>query len=154
MLFTRSTTAPKVVLALPPTPVLLPPSLYAFVVASAGMSTIVVVCWAAVRQANVRGPMPSLTLYPFPRRSSKYAASSWAAVRFEVTSTTYLMLALRTVALRTVPSVESPGMPVQGEAVTAGNVPLAGAVWPASTNSVTGFQSDRNPDNTRTPALV
>jgi hypothetical protein len=59
---TRSTTLPKLALALPPTPVLLPLSLYSLVVASAATSVMLVVCWAAARQAAVSGPMPSLTL--------------------------------------------------------------------------------------------
>jgi hypothetical protein len=54
-----------------------------------------------------------------------------------------------------VPSgVPSPGTPVQVEATTAGKPSTAGAVWPASTISVSGFQMLRKPLSTRTPALV
>jgi len=69
-------------------------------------------------------------------------------------STTYWMFALCTAAFSTVPSVASPGMPVQVDAVTAGKLPLAAAVTPASTSSVPGFQMSRKPATTRTPALV
>jgi len=58
----RSTTFPKLALALPPTPTLLPESLYSTVVASGGTLVMLVVCCAAVRHAAVSGPMPSVTL--------------------------------------------------------------------------------------------
>ncbi len=40
------------------------------------------------------------------------------------------------------------------EGATAGKAPFAAALTPASTRSVEGFQIERKPDSTRTPALV
>ncbi|MOA50726.1 hypothetical protein D3C78_1737880 [compost metagenome] len=62
MLSTKAMTSPKAGLAAPLTPVLLPVSSYFTVVASGATSLMLVVCWAAVRHAEVSGPRPSVTL--------------------------------------------------------------------------------------------
>src|SRR5450830_1896179 len=64
------------------------------------------------------------------------------------------MLPACTVLFFTVPSVLSPGMPVQVDAVTAGQPLAAARVTPASTSRVLGVHRSRKPCNTRAPALV
>ncbi|KQW61731.1 hypothetical protein ASC92_25440 [Variovorax sp. Root411] len=59
-----------------------------------------------------------------------------------------------TLVLRSLPSVASPGMPLQVNATTAGKLPCAAAVTAVSTSSVLGCQKSRKPATTRTPPLV
>jgi hypothetical protein len=62
MALTRPTTLPNSALPLPATPVFVPLSLYSTLVASGAMDVMLVVWRAALRQASVSGPMPSVML--------------------------------------------------------------------------------------------
>jgi hypothetical protein len=76
-------------------------------------------------------------------------------VRLVVAFTTKSIFALCTLALTMVPpGVPSLGTPVQAEGTTAGKPSTAGALTPASTISVNGFQMSSMPISTRTPAFV